>query len=232
MKIAIFETGSPDEELIERFGTYATMFQKWLDPVFPEADFTALAIHAGATLPQPDDFDGYLITGSRHGAYDPLPWIAPLSDFLCQLRDLRIPVGGICFGHQIMAQAYGGHVEKSAHGWILGAQSYHERSIKTALAFHQDQVITPPPGVKYSTGNDACPFGRFEYQHPALSVQYHPEFSSAYVEALLDKYAGTRIPMDAAQKAKRSLHTPLESTKLAQDFAQFFKDIKRVEGRQ
>ena len=218
MRICILEADHPPPELIKTFGDYGTMFVDWLSPALPEAHFSILPVHAGAPLPQPQEFDGYLLTGSRHGVYDALPWMSPIVDLLRALRDHRLPVGGICFGHQIMAKAYGGKVEKSSRGWVIGPQEYGDCA--TALAFHQDQVMSLPTGVSSYTGNEECQFGRIEYEFSALSVQYHPEFSSEYVTALLDHYGGNRIPQDIAQRARPQLKRRLDRSKLAHDFAQ------------
>ena len=58
------------------------------------------------------DADGWLITGSRHGAYEDHPWIPPLEEFIRDAYAAQVPLVGICFGHQIIAQAMGGKVEK------------------------------------------------------------------------------------------------------------------------
>ena len=71
------------------------------------------------------DFDGWLITGSRHGVYDDLFWMPPLQDFIRELADQQIPLVGICFGHQIIAEALGGRVVKSDRGWGVRLHRYH-----------------------------------------------------------------------------------------------------------
>ena len=71
------------------------------------------------------DADGWLLTGSRHGAYEDLPWIPPLEDFIREIHAGGRPMVGICFGHQIIAKALGGKVEKYDGGWaVLGHQDY------------------------------------------------------------------------------------------------------------
>src|SRR5207253_1128988 len=78
---------------------------------------------AANELPErPGDHSAYLITGSPAGVYEPLAWIAPLSDFIRSAANSKMV--GICFGHQVMAEALGGHVEKSDKGWGAGLHSY------------------------------------------------------------------------------------------------------------
>ena len=91
------------------------------------------------------DADGWLISGSRHGAYEDLPFIAPLETFIREVFSAKIPLIGICFGHQIIAQALGGTVEKFAGGWSVGATEYQLDGEQVMLnAWHHDQVTSLP----------------------------------------------------------------------------------------
>ncbi len=112
MKLAILETGAPPGDLAERFGDYPAMFRDLLGNGFETDSFD---VAAGEYPAKVDDYDAYLITGSPAGVYDKLPWIAPLTTFLKRAKG-RAKLVGICFGHQIMAEAFGGHVEKSVQG--------------------------------------------------------------------------------------------------------------------
>ena len=115
MQIGILETGRPPGDLAARFGDYPAMFAQMLGPDFEIERFD---VQRGE-LPEPSGgHAAYLITGSPAGVYDPLPWIAPLSDFIRAAKDSRMV--GVCFGHQVMAEALGGHVEKSDRGWGAG----------------------------------------------------------------------------------------------------------------
>lgn len=235
MKLCILETDRPADAFQPVHGTYGGMFERWLGPVLPEAEFTHVFVAGGDPLPEdPAAFDAYLITGSRAGAYEDHPWIAPLEDFLRELRDLRRPVGGVCFGHQVMAQAYGGTVRKSEAGWMLGRQ-VHELSPEgsamfgpaplAALSFHQDQVTELPPNATRILSNDASPNGGLIYgDFPALSVQFHPEFEPRYVAELLQLYRGERLPEDRVADALPTLENALDNDRVANGFASFFRD--------
>src|SRR3982751_4507460 len=159
MKLAILATGRPPGNLEQRFGDYPAMFQRLLGERF---EVEAFDVQAGE-FPQPGH-DAVLITGSPAGVYDPLPWIAPLSDFIRASKDSKMV--GICFGHQIMAEVLGGHVEKSDKGWGAGLHRYQldraepwmddARSI-AAPASHQDQVVMQPPNTEILLSSDFTP---------------------------------------------------------------------------
>ena len=226
MQIAIIETDIPRARLADRFGHYGQIFAQWLSPALPEAEFTAFAAYADAPLPKPEDFDGYMITGSRHGVYDALPWMARVIEHIQAARTARIPVGGICFGHQIMAKAYGGTVEKSTQGWVLGRESYtsaeNPEAKKSVFAIHQDQVVALPDSVVAVQSSPRVPYGRLEYDFPALSVQYHPEFFPAFYRQLMLLLRGDVIDPALVDPALASINKGTDGALLAQDFAKFF----------
>jgi len=165
---------------------------------------------AHGVLPvRPEDHAAYLITGSSAGVYDDLPWIDPLKQFLIGAKG-KAKLVGICFGHQIMAEAFGGRAAKSGKGWGVGLHEYRvgrgaawtEGASRIAVPVcHQDQVIEQPPHTMLVGGSDFCPIGMLSYDdQPAMSVQFHPEFEPAVVDALID-LIGDEIPDPAAAHA-------------------------------
>ena len=203
MKLAILETGRPPAALVERFGDYPAMFKRLLGPEFELATFDV----AASGLPNdPAVYDGYLITGSPAGVYDDLPWIAPLEDFLRAAKDRKLV--GICFGHQIMAQAFGGKVEKSANGWGIGLQRYAIDKVEPWMdgssdiaipASHQDQIVVQPPHTEVVASSPFAPFAALAWtDRPAMSVQFHPEFAPAYAKALIEARRDTLPDPEAA----------------------------------
>ena len=191
MKIAVLETGVPPDPLVEEFGSYPDMFASMLGSEFELETFDA----ARGELPDPAAHSAYLITGSPAGVYEPLVWIAPLMGFIRNAGHAKLI--GVCFGHQIMAQALGGEVIKSPKGWAAGLQRYEvlsqevwtngERSIAIP-ASHQDQVVVQPPRTSVVAASDFTPFAALAWDdRPAISFQFHPEFSPAYAKALIEK---------------------------------------------
>jgi len=202
MSLAILETGAPPPALLERFGHYPAMFERLLGVAA-----TTYEVRAGELPPSVAQHDAYLITGSSAGVYEDHPWIPPLTDFLRAAKG-KAKLVGICFGHQIMAQAFGGHVEKSAKGWGVGLHDYpivrHEAwmddaPLVSAPASHQDQVVQAPPGAELIASSVFTPYAGFSWRDgKAISFQFHPEMSPAFARALYDSRRD-RIPeVDAA----------------------------------
>jgi len=159
-------------------------------------------------MPKLAEFDGLLITGSPAGVYEEHDWIEPCAALVRETVKAGKPQVGICFGHQLMAQALGGRAEKSDRGWGVGVHDYKisgeadwmsPPSNRMACAVsHQDQVTAAPPGARILGGSDFCPIGVLEYaQGPAISFQPHPEFSHDYGETLL-RFRKDRIPAERA----------------------------------
>ncbi|MEM6384889.1 MAG: type 1 glutamine amidotransferase [Pseudomonadota bacterium] len=194
---------------------YGLTFQTWsvVDMAFPESL---------------EDADGWLITGSKHGAYEDVPFIAPLERFLRDAYAAQRPIVGICFGHQILAQALGGKVEKFSDGWALGRQVYDLDGNTVALnAWHQDQVVMPPPDATTIGSNDFCEHAAFSYKGRAFSVQAHPEFTDDHVRLLLHV---RRAGLDArqAQEVQDNLGKSSSNGELAERIAAFFQEPQHV----
>ena len=117
MKLGVLRTGRPPKPAIATFGDYPAMFRRLLGE--DAYDYVTYAVDEGDLPARPEDCAAYLITGSSCGVYDPEPWIGELMDFLRAAKN-RARLVGVCFGHQAMAQAFGGRVIKSPKGWGLG----------------------------------------------------------------------------------------------------------------
>ncbi len=210
--VGVLETGRPPENLAKTFPDYPAMVADWLSPV--DTVFRSHAILDGRFPTAPEDCDLWVVTGSRYGAYEDHDWIAPLEAFIRACRAAGRPMVGICFGHQIIAQALGGTVRKSDRGWGLGVTSYPVSDWPEALggapdrfdmqAFHQDQVESPPEGAQVIAATAFCPNAALWYPGFALTVQGHPEFSSAYVSALLRERRGSLLRTEEADRALAS----------------------------
>lgn len=190
MTIGILECGTPPTALRDEFGTYGTMVVAMLGPHRSTRTF---AVTEGALPPDAATCEAYVLTGSAAGVTDDLPWIAGLIDFLRLARG-RAKLVGLCFGHQAMAEAFGGAVVKSPKGWGVGLHRYEV--VRAApwmdgaahvdvAASHQDQVVIQPPGARVTLASAFTPLAGLDYGD-AISFQCHPEFSAAYATALIE----------------------------------------------
>jgi GMP synthase (glutamine-hydrolysing) len=201
MKIGILVTGHVAEELVREHGEYDRIIAHWLRG--HGFSFEAWFVVDGQFPPGPDAADGWIISGSKHGAYEDHPWIAPLEQLIREIVAAGRPLLGICFGHQIIAQALGGRVEKFAGGWSVGHTVYDTTDGPLTLdAWHQDQVVALPEGARVLGGNAFCPYAVLAYGDRVLSYQPHPEFTAGYTQGLLDVRGPGVVPdplLDAAR---------------------------------
>lgn len=223
MKIGILQTGRTPEEMREDHGDYNDLFMRLLDGRGFEFETYPVLEHV---FPKSiDDADGWLITGSKFGAYEDHDWIPPLEELLRKIYDKGAPIVGVCFGHQILAQALGGKVEKYHGGWSVGAVDYdveNDSNPATIMAWHQDQVTEIPADAKVIGSTDFCKYAMLSYGDKAITVQPHPEFTPSFTADLL-KARRNVIPEDIADKAEAGLDTPLTSANYADQFEAFFK---------
>ena len=225
MKVAILETGRPPGDLVRDFGDYASMFRSMLGPEFDAESFD---VQSGELPNDPGEHAAYLITGSPAGVYDPLPWIEPLQDFIRRADQAKMV--GICFGHQVMAEALGGHVEKSDKGWGAGLHRYEivrpepwlDGAASIAVpASHQDQVVVQPPNTEVVAESSFTPYAALAWtDRPAISFQFHPEFSPAFAKALIEKRYDIVPDPDGAIA---SLNAPNDNARVAGWIRRFLK---------
>ena len=230
MHIGILQTGHAPESLRAQHGDYGDMFRRLLaDRGLTLQDWD---VENMQFPPDVHAAQGWLITGSKHGAYEDHAFIPPLEEFIRQARDARKPMVGICFGHQIMAQALGGHVAKFDGGWAIGAQAYDVEGRTLMLnAWHQDQVLSPPEDARCIAQNDFCRYAGFAFGDWGLSVQPHPEFSDAFVKGLIETRGRGLVPEPTLDAAASRLGTPLDADRIAERIAGFLKQREADHGR-
>ena len=213
MLVGILETGRPHEKLQDH-GSYPAMFERLLGPASRELTFKTYAAIDGDVPSDPHICDAWLVTGSRYGAYERLPWMLKLEQLLRDAVAAKVPVVGICFGHQILAQALGGKVVKSDKGWGFGLHTYaisetpgFEGSppVKITMpALHQDQVVEVPEGGRVIGSSDFCPNAVIAYGDTALSFQPHPEFDVPFLRGIAEYRLKGLAPDAVLQAAEKT----------------------------
>ena len=222
MQIALLNCDKVDQQLAEKYGEYTDMFIHHLALQDATLEFEVFNV-LNNELPKLNQFDGFLITGSRHNAYDQQPWILQLMAWIQQCEQLQRPLAGICFGHQVIARALGGKVEKSSKGWGLGVAT--NRLIKAPswakvdeplselkiYVSHQDQVTELPEQAELLASSEFCPNFMFQIDSNIFAIQGHPEFERGYSEALIDKRQMILSPTQFVL-AKASLKHPVDAS--------------------
>jgi len=194
MHIGILRTDAVRPEWVAAHGEYPDMFQRLLLAEDPTLTFTTWDVEAGQLPEAEDAADGFLITGSKSSVYDDKVWIRALEDYIRRLHAARRKLIGICFGHQLVAQALGGAVAKSPKGWGVGVNCY-DLDVKALdladgpqvclIASHQDQVMEMPPGARQIARNAHCEYAGMAIGDHILTFQGHPEFTPAYSREIM-----------------------------------------------
>jgi GMP synthase (glutamine-hydrolysing) len=160
-------------------------FRRELDADIVEYDVN------GRDLPTDADLDGAVITGSRSSVYWDDPWIDDLLDWTARAAARDLPILGVCYGHQVLAQALGGRVDPMDDTEI----GYREiRQVRGGALFaslddpfvafetHSDRVVELPPGATLLAENDR---GVQAFRHgDRWGVQFHPEYDRSSAETV------------------------------------------------
>lgn len=222
MKIGILHTGHAPDEVLDDLGDYDAMFIKLLEGRgFTYQTWNVVDMDFPADV---NAADGWLVSGSKHGAYEDHPFIPPLEEFIRAAYDAEVPTVGVCFGHQIIAQALGGKVEKFKGGWTIGPQVYDWGGTDWALnAWHQDQVVERSDKVTDHAGNEFCENAILVYGDRAFTMQPHPEFRKPMIDALATLRAPGVIPNQQIALGTQGTEAPNDDEKMADMIANFFK---------
>ncbi len=196
MRIGILKTDEVRPEFVDEFGEYPDMFVDLLRSADPTLEFVVYDVEKGEYPQDIDEVDAYLMTGSKASVYEDKDWIHKLEKFVRTLHQRSKRLVGICFGHQMVAQALGGKTEKSAKGWGVGAHRatfselprWHDQQSPdfTLLVSHQDQVVDPAPGSVVWASSDFCANAVCQLGDHILTFQGHPEFVKGYSETILN----------------------------------------------
>lgn len=229
-RIGILECDRLNEPLRARHGSYSEMFQRLLASAGRPLAFETWQV-MDAEYPQSvNSCDAYLITGSRYSVYDDLAWVRRLQEYVVTLDSHSKKLVGICFGHQMVAQALGGEVRRHSGGWGVGvlesslvrskAWMDPARESFCLIASHQDQVLRLPERAELLSASAFCAHGSYQIGEHILCFQGHPEFTADYArERLLARK--DVIAKETFDLALESLNRPTDASFIARWIMQF-----------
>ncbi len=226
MKIGILQAGHVLDTLAAKHGEYSDIFERFL--AGKGFTFHTWNVVDDEFPANPSAADGWLITGSRHSVYENRSWIRQLERFLRECYANDIPIVGVCFGHQVLATALGGTVELSRRGWTIGRQEYLIGSESHHLnCWHQDEVTSLPDSAKRIGTSKSCRNAMLAYGNRAISMQPHPEFGHAFLDALIEARGVGVMPDHVIEQARNELGKVIATDKFAEIISGFFLKSRR-----
>ncbi|MBK6858472.1 MAG: gamma-glutamyl-gamma-aminobutyrate hydrolase family protein [Microthrixaceae bacterium] len=211
-RVGLIQCGHVREDVATDHGDYPELFATLLADA--PLDLVTYPVEDGDLPTGPRDCDAWLVSGSASSVYDSHRWIADTGAFLARVVEAEVPLVTVCFGHQLLAQAMGGKVERSGRGWGVGIQDYRVVSAApgwptaeipttlSLLASHQDQVTELPDGATVIAASDHCPVAAYSLNTRTVAVQAHPEFTPALTRDLIT----VRRDLIGPESADAALH--------------------------
>jgi len=233
MKIGILQTDSVMDEFRPQFGDYPRMFQSLFLRADAALTFDVFNVVDGHYPEHAEECDAYVITGSKASVYDNKKWIATLGDYTRVLNEQDKKLVAVCFGHQLVAEVFGGKTEKSSKGWGVGVHTVDVHISKpwmqpsgketiNLVVSHQDQVTRLPDAAELIAGSEFCENSMFQLGENILTVQGHPEFSKDYARTMM-QYRANKIDRETLSTGLDSLDKPVDDLLVATWLLAFMK---------
>lgn len=195
-KLLLIQTGEAPETLTRQFGGFADWFRVAMR-VAPEC-MQVIRVDAGGALPLPAAVAGAVITGSAAMVTDRANWSERTAAWIRAAMAAHTPMFGVCYGHQLMADALGGRVGWLPAGREIGTQAItHDGAARSgdwmhglpaafaAHTTHRQTVLAAPPGSTVLARSARDPHQLLRYSAHAVSSQFHPEFTAAHMRAYI-----------------------------------------------
>ena len=229
MKIALLICDRVNDDLLHIQGDYPEMFFA----LFPTLKFEVFRVSEGHFPKDVNDFDAYMVNGSKYSVYEEMDWIIRLKDFVRDIYKYEKKYVGVCFGHQLLAEALGGKVAKTENGWCVGVHEFdilqQEKWMRPfqaniqLLMMCQDQVHLLPKESTVLATSKNCPVGMFRVGENMLGVQAHPEYSKAYDKALME-LRQEKIGVAVVEEGIESLNKNVDRDLIANWILNFLKE--------
>ncbi len=232
MKIGILNSDTVQIDGAAEFGQYPEMFSKVFWTLDPNIQFKTYEVQYNDYPQDMNECDAYLITGSKASCYDNVQWIHALKEFIKALHKNKKKLIGVCFGHQIIAEALGGSVRKSPNGWHAGVDSislnndaleYGDQGKKYNLVFsHQDEVKRLPRNATLIAESASCPIGMFLIENHIFCTQGHIELDKKFARMIYD-FRKKQIGDSKHQHACETLEMQTDEHEVAKSLLEFIK---------
>jgi GMP synthase (glutamine-hydrolysing) len=187
-------------------------------------------------LPETFQFDACVVTGSRASVYWDEPWIGELKSYVGDAIDTGMPMLGVCYGHQLLADVLGGRVEDMGE-YEIGYRTVEHDGQNDLLAgvdqdftvftTHSDRVAEAPPGADVFAKND---YGIHGFRkNNVFAVQFHPEYD---METAADVASGKDLPDERIQRVldgidAENYSAACEAKTLFDNFTEFVREQSR-----
>jgi GMP synthase (glutamine-hydrolysing) len=224
--LGILVTGEPVPNVRERRGPFERMIRETLGAAW-DGPMAILDAENGER-PRPNELAGLVVTGSPASVTSRAPWIVDTEAALRTFVGAGAPTLGICFGHQLLAQALGGNVEQNPRGREIGTVEFElvegdalfgdaPRKFHVNMS-HVDVAVRLPDGARILGRTELDPHGAVRFGEWAWGVQFHPEFDGDIVRGYIDARREIIAREGIDLSALRSADAP-ESAELLRRFA-------------
>ncbi|WKZ92902.1 glutamine amidotransferase [Chimaeribacter arupi] len=226
--LLILQTGDAPEVIQQQHENYRQMFIHQ-GAISPQA-LEVVHLPQGERPGSPETYSGVIITGSGAMVTDRLAWSEWAAGWLRQAIEIALPVFGVCYGHQLLADALGGEVGYHPQGIECGTKrlerlpgAEHDPLCATLPAhftanlIHSQTVLVPPPGAQVLARSEHDPHQILRFNATTFGTQFHPEFNGAVMKSYLRRQA-TLMP---ERQAELMAH-PAEDTPVSQGLLQAF----------
>ena len=230
--LGLLETDTLYTDLVADYRSYGTMFRRFFDSLGIHFEYRFYQVQQGELPASADECDAWLITGSKAGVYDDLPWIAPLQEWIRNAHAQDKKLLGICFGHQLLAHTLGGHAARSPKGWGVGVHTTgivhrplwlnDDLSHLRLIYSHRDQVERLPAGARLLASSEFCAHAAFYIDQRVLAFQGHPEFTPEYTRRLLPRRKSC-IGEELFAQGMNTLNQPTDAERVGHWMADFIR---------
>lgn len=230
MKIGLLQCDHVIDELQHKHGDIPDLFKNLFNRVAPEVSLDIYNVTKGEYPDLTENYAGFISSGARYSVYDQDPWIIRFKEFIRKLYHQNKKFVGICFGHQMIAEALGGKCTKSDRGWGVGVKEvvigktmpWMQPKLDSfrLIVSHADQVAALPQDSEILGGNAHCPCSVYTVGENFLGIQGHPEFTPAFEKDLM-MVRLDRIGRNVVDEATATLNMPTDEVVVTQWMVNF-----------